>query len=96
MEISDEQWKRSINIMAGLTADGLTLLEEAIQGADTDEKKAAIAEVKKRLDEEISIDVGHKDYDCTGWDGESRRCDCGRRMYWHWDERGKYYHPESY
>ncbi len=34
------------------------------------------------------------DNECAGWDGESRRCDCGnRRVYWepHQDSNGKFY-----
>ena len=32
--------------------------------------------------------------ECGGWDGESRRCECGnRRVYWapHEDENGKFF-----
>lgn len=34
--------------------------------------------------------------DCRGWDGESKRCDCGNiRLYWHKDARHMEYHMET-
>ena len=33
--------------------------------------------------------------DCMGWDGESKRCECGnRRVSWEWD--GKHLTAEAY
>lgn len=34
---------------------------------------------------------------CNGWDGSSRRCECGnRRVSWEYDEKGDYIYAEAY
>ena len=54
--------------------------------------------VAARLKENIWFDFyGNEGCgDCAGWDGESRRCQCGnRRVYWVYDGFGQVY-PEVY
>ena len=62
---------------------------------DTEEE--AISAAKEKLNKDVFIDFDGNDFcddDCLGWDGESRRCDCGnRRVYWETekDSNGKFY-----
>lgn len=51
------------------------------EGATEEEAIAAgIADAYVEFDGFNCEDVGN---DCAGWDGESRRCECGnRRVYW--------------
>jgi hypothetical protein len=57
---------------------------------DTVRAYNAIEKAKASIDGHIGFegfncrDIGN---DCKGWDGKSRRCDCGnRRVSWVWDD----------
>lgn len=72
------------------------------QGYDTAEEAIAAAEASGGVDEFEGQNCN--DWDdgtfCSGWDGVSRRCDCGnRRVYWATGQysSGKFYaYAEAY
>jgi hypothetical protein len=58
-------------------------------------------EVDKRVRElkggYIFFDGDDECVNCRGWNGKSRRCDCGnRRVNWAWDDHGTFLHPILY
>jgi hypothetical protein len=75
----------AINVLNGLTGEGLTRLEEAERDA-TAEQQSGITAIRKLIESGELFPVG---CDCNTWDGLSRRCSCGnRRVYWHWEYGG--------
>ena len=51
------------------------------------EFNVAVAAAKPAVGEFVGFDGSDSCEDCRGWDGESRRCDCGnRRVYWTEDD----------
>jgi len=57
--------------------------ELVVEAAETVAYDACVAELKGGVDE-FDGDENCGEYgECGGWDGESRRCNCGnRRVYW--------------
>jgi hypothetical protein len=68
---------------------------------DTEEEAETAAKTYAKLNGSIDFDgMNCNDYkdehepECTGWDGDDRRCDCGnRRVYWEVSKNsdGKFY-----
>lgn len=90
----------ALNVLAGLTGDGLTRLQEAEKWAaellaeGKPDAQLALDSIRKRIE---SYDIIGPCSECDSWDGLSRRCDCGnRRVAWAWDETSKTWTAEAY
>jgi hypothetical protein len=60
---------------------------------NTEDEAIKAAKANAELEGFVDFDGKNCD-DCVGWDGESRRCDCGnRRVYWETSKNsdGKFY-----
>ncbi len=81
--MTDEELGRCLNVMSGLTADGLTRLQEAERDAVGDpDKTADLPRIRARVE---AGDISCGCDECGSWDGIDRRCACGnRRVYWEW------------
>lgn len=84
--MSDLDINACVNVLNGLTADGLTRLQEAEKVAATNPLAlAALPELQRRVKED---DIRCDCSECGSWDGLDRRCSCGnRRVYWAWEDR---------
>lgn len=84
----------AINVLCGLTGDGLTRIEEAEKThRDDPAALAALLAVKAQVaaGESFACECD----ECETWDGVHRRCTCGnRRVYWLWE--GGYWRSEVY